>query len=157
MLKIKEYILRFSKILFSLVSLIQRKSSRLKIWGPQGVQNDRNDRLILDANCFHASISNRKPFSRFKQKPFAWCSSISQNKVWLLRFETPDCLNLINRCCLREIVAIVDCCSISGYMSHIPLTEWRHRPEFFCTLNLTLTLTLTITLTLTNPNRKQMF
>ena len=44
------------------------------------------------------------------------------------------------------------------YVSHIPLTEWRHRPkpEFFCTLNLTLTLTLTITLTLTltltNPN-----
>ena len=42
------------------------------------------------------------------------------------------------------------------YVSHIPLTEWRHwpKPESFCTLNLTLTLTLTITLTmtLTYPN-----
>ena len=38
------------------------------------------------------------------------------------------------------------------YMSHIPLTEWRHRPkpEFFCTLNLTITLTNpNVTLTLT--------
>ena len=48
----------------------------------------------------------------------------------------------------------------TGYVSHIPLTKWRHRPkpEFFCTLNLTfnltltITLTLTLTLTLTNPN-----
>ena len=40
------------------------------------------------------------------------------------------------------------------YVSHIPLTELRHRPEpeFFCTLNLTLTFTITLALTLTNPN-----
>ena len=42
------------------------------------------------------------------------------------------------------------------YVSHIPLTELRHRPkpEFFCTLNLTLTLTFTINLTNPNPNLK---